>query len=118
MVNKIDNQLGGYRWTICSDHFNTTFVPHTEADVHSIGLELLPAFRSRGLFELFRKHFLVTLKKEGFKKLYSETYLYNKRAVKAHLKIGVSKIGIATRFSIFGKNVVIWHDMTSKANFL
>jgi len=53
------------------------------------------------------------MKNEGYKRCYSETYIWNKRAVKANLKIGSRKVGIATRLKIFGKNVVIWHDMSS-----
>ena len=116
---KVNGQLGGYRWTINNDHVNPTYVPHTEADVHSIGSELLPAFRGRDLFDLFRISSYITLKNEGFKRYYSETYLWNKRAVKSILKNSPrKKIGIATRFRIFGKNVVVWHDMTRKADFL
>lgn len=115
---KVDGVLAGYRWTFNNDHTNPTYVPQTEKDVHSIGVELFPAFRGREMFNLFRMSMYITLKNEGLKRFYLETHLWNKRAVKAFLKTDTHKIGIATRFSIFGKNVVIWHDMTSKNDFL
>ncbi|MGB5157634.1 MAG: hypothetical protein WBN77_09395 [Desulfobacterales bacterium] len=115
---KENGKLAGYRWTIVNKHMLPPYVPHTESDVHIIGTEVFPGFRDRELFQIFIKYSNITLKNEGFKRNYSETYLYNKRAVKAILKIGARKIGIARRFSFFGKNVVIWYDMTGKTDFL
>lgn len=109
--------LAGYRWTIANNHVTPTYLPHTETDVHSIGEEIFPAFRGRNLFLLVRTSCRIIMKNEGFKRFYSETYLWNKRAVKAILKAGGRQFGIATMFSIFGKNVVIWHDMTCKTDF-
>lgn len=110
--------LVGYRWTIVNNHVTPTYVPHTKTDVHSIGEEIFPAFRGKNLHQLAMRYVRIISKNEGFTRYYSETYLWNKRAIKSILKSGTRPIGIATRFSIFGKNIVIWHDMTSKKNFL
>jgi len=115
---KVNGILAGYRWTFNNDHTNPTYVPHTEKDVHSIGVELFPAFRGQEMFNLFKKSMYITLKNELFKRFYLKTHLWNRRAVKAFLKTDTHKIGIATRFRIFGKNVVIWHDMTCKTDML
>jgi hypothetical protein len=115
---KENGRLAGYRWSIINNHVTPTYFPHTETDVHSIGIEIFPGFRGGDLFRLFHEGTKVVLKKEGSKRFYSETHLWNKRAVKAYSKTNSHKIGIATRFSVFGKNVVIWHDMTGKTDFL
>ena len=115
---KENDKLAGYCWTIVKKHIRPPYLPHTETDVHFFGTEIFPGFRGGYLFRLFDEGTKIIYKKEGVKRYYSETYLYNKRALKAIFKTSARKIGIATRFSIFGKNVVIWHDMTSKANFL
>ena len=110
--------LVGYRWTIVNNHVTPTYVPHTKTDVHSIGEEIFPAFRGKNIHQLAMRFVRITSKNEGFKRYYSETYLWNKRAIKSILKGGTRPIGIATRFSIFGKNVVIWHNMTGKEDIL
>lgn len=115
---KENGQLAGYRWTIVNNHVTPTYVPHTETDAHSIGIEIFSDFRGSHLFRLFDEGIKIALKKEGYKRFYSETFLYNKRAIKAILKTSSRKIGIATRFNIFGKNVIAWHDMTGKTDFL
>lgn len=109
--------LAGYRWTIVNDHVTPTYVPQTKTDVHTIGEEIFPAFRGRNLFLLVRTSNRIIMKNEGFKRLYSETYLWNKRAVKAIIKARGRQFGIATMFSLFGKKVVIWHDMSGKTDF-
>jgi hypothetical protein len=114
---KKNDQLAGYRWTIANNHKTPTYFPHTETDMHSIGIEIFRDFRRHHLFYIFQQSMVITLKNEGFKRFYSETFLYNKRAMKAMLNYGLRKIGIATRFSIFGKNIVIWHDMSEKITF-
>lgn len=115
---KKDGQLAGYRWTIFNNHVTPTYVPHTQTDAHSIGTEIFPGFRGVGLYRLFDQGTKILFKKEGGKRFYYETYLWDICAVKAILKTNSRKIGIATRFSIFGNNVVIWHDMTSKIDIL
>ena len=115
---KKNGQLAGYNWTIINNHVTPTYFPHTETDAHSIGTEIFPDFRGCHLFRLFLEGRKVILKKEGSKRYYSETFLWNKRAIKANLKISLRKIGIATRFSIFSKNIVIWHDMTAKTDLV
>ena len=113
-----NGQLAGYRWTIINNHVTPTYFPHTETDAHSIGTEIFPDFRGGHMFRLFDEGLKTILKKEGSKRYYSETFLWNKRAVKAILKTSSRKIGIATRFSIFSKNIVIWHDMTTKTDLV
>ena len=111
---KENRHIAGYRWTIVNNHVTPTYVPHTKTDVHSVGAELFVEFQGRSLIDLFLKSTLITLKDEGFKRYYAETYLQNKRALKAFSRIGLHKIGTASRFSIFGKNVVIWHDVSEE----
>jgi len=108
---KENGQLAGYQWTISNNHETPTYLPHTETDVHTIGIELLKEFRGRDLLYLFQVSTFITLKNNGFKRHYLETYLWNKRALKAFSKIGLRKIGIARRFNFLGKNIVIWYDM-------
>jgi hypothetical protein len=115
---KVDRQVAGYRWIMENDHVTSTFFPHMKTDLHSLATELFLDFRGQNLFGIFRKEVHRIKRNEGFKTCYSESKLYNKRAVKAHLKIGDIKFGIATRFRMFGKNVVIWHDMNDKTDLL
>ncbi len=116
---KVDGRLAGYRWTIANDHRTPTYMPHSNTDVHNIGAELFPGFRGMYVHQLATAFEKMTLRNEGFKRYYAETYLWNKRALKAILKkTSGRKIGIATRFSFFGKNVVVWHDMTENMDFL
>lgn len=114
---KENGQLAGYRWTIVNNHVTPTYFPHTANDVHSIGIEILPNYRGRDLQDNFQKQMWITLKNEGFHRFYSETHLWNKRAIKAFLKTGQAKVGTATRFYFLGKNIVIWHDMSNKIYF-
>lgn len=114
---KVGGNLAGYCWTIVNNHVTPTYFPHTDADVHCVGTEIFPVFRGGDLFRLFDEGIKINLKKEGARRYYAESYLWNIRAVKAHLKTSARKIGIATIFSVFGKNVVIWHDVSSKIEF-
>jgi hypothetical protein len=109
---KEDCQIAGYQWTIANNHATPTYFPHTEGDVHSIGIEIMPDYRGHNLQNIFQKQMWIILKNEGFKRFLSETYLRNERAIKAFSKTGQRGIGIASRFNFFGKNVVIWHDMS------
>lgn len=115
---KVDGKLAGYCWTIVKNHREPTYFPLTDTDVHFIGTEIFPDFRGGTLFRLFDEGTKINLKKEGCKRYYSETFLSNEHAVRAILKkTSARKIGIATRFSIFGKDVVIWHHMSSEQGF-
>jgi hypothetical protein len=109
----VDGILAGYRWTIVNNHVTQTYFPHTDTDIHSISTELFKDFRNRNLFSIFIKGAYIISKNEGFQRCYSETNFWNKRAVKANLKINAHKIGVASIFIIFRNNVVIWHDMSS-----
>jgi hypothetical protein len=110
---KENNHVCGYWWTIANNHVTPTYLPHIDTDVHAIGVELFESFRGRGhLFRHFIKAIQLTLKEEGFKRYYAETYLTNKRALNAIFNVGEHKVGTASRFSLFGKNVVIWHEMS------
>jgi hypothetical protein len=115
---KVNGQLAGYRWTIANNHVTPTHLPHTESDAHSIGIEIFPIFRGSHLFRQFDEGLKILLKKEGYKRFYSETFLWNKHAIKAISKTSSCKIGISTMFCIFGKTIVIWHDMTSDTALL
>lgn len=108
--------IAGYSWTIVKDPITPTYIPHSEDDVHRIGSEIFSGFRGRNLFQLLTKYMLITLKKEGFKRFYSEAYLWNKQAISAMLKTDYRKIGVAKRFSLFGRNVVIWYEMSNLKN--
>lgn len=109
-----DCHMAGYRWTIVKDPLMPTYIPHTESDVHELGAEIFEGFRGRNILQISTKYILITLKNEGFKRFYSESYLWNKRAVNAFLKTDYRKIGIAKRFSLFGRNVIIWYGMSNK----
>jgi len=111
---RVDGKLAGYRWTLANNKMTPTYLPHSESDLHSIGFELFPEFRGRKLFNEFLTAMHVISKSEGFKRCYSETYLWNRRAINALLKVGMRKIGTARRFKLFGRNIVIWHDMSDK----
>jgi hypothetical protein len=113
---KENGQTAGYRWTIVKDPLTPTYIPHTETDVHGIGGELFEEFRGRGLFEILTKFHFITLKNEGFLRFYGETYEWNKSAVHSLAKTN-RKVGVAKRFSIFGRNVVIWYEMSNNSKF-
>jgi hypothetical protein len=111
---KEDGHLAGYRWTIENDPLYHTYVPLTEKDVHLLDNELFEGFRGGPLNQLFSKSYRITLKREGFKRAFSETHFWNKRAIKAVLKGGGCQIGIARKFHLFGRTIVIWSDMYNK----
>lgn len=111
-----DGKVAGYKWTIVKDPLTPTYIPHTQKDIHGIGGEMFGSFRGRNLFQIFTKYKLITLKREGFSRFYSETYIWNKAAVKACLKTDYREIGIAKRFNLFGRNIVVWYDMSNKLN--
>lgn len=109
-----NGSVAGYKWTIVKDWLMPTYVPHTDSDVHEFGSEIFKGFRGRNILQLSTKYVLITLKNEGFKRYYSESYLWNKPAINAFSKTDYRKIGIAKRFGLFGRNVVIWYDMSNK----
>ena len=111
---KENGNLAGYRWTIVRDTLLGTYVPHTEFDVHEFGVEVFSGYRGRNIFQVFVKHALITLKIEGYKRFFTEVHLWNERSMKAMAKTDLRKIGTATRFNFFGRNVVIWYDMCNK----
>lgn len=115
---KCEGKLAGYRWYFANDHIHPTYLAYTEKDIHSVGAEILSDFRGKHLAPIFEKEIFRILKGEGLKRCYSETYLWNKQAVKSFLKTDKQKIGIASRFNFFGKNIVIWHDMTEETENL
>lgn len=109
---KDDAHVVGYQWTIANNHTTPTYFPHTEGDIHAIGIEILPDYRGRNLQNIFQQQIWIILRNEGFRRYFSETYLSNKLALKAFSKTGQRGIGIAKRFYFLGKNVVIWYDMS------
>jgi RimJ/RimL family protein N-acetyltransferase len=103
--------LAGYQWTIPKDPINPTYVPHTETDVHNIAGEVFKPFRDDGVYQESIKKMLFSLKAKGYKRFFSEAYLWNKKAIRAQSKTGLRRIGTARRFDLFGRNVVVWSDM-------
>jgi hypothetical protein len=109
---KVNGQVAGYWWTIANNHVTPTYLPHTSKDIHAIGIELFEGFRGGRLLKTFSQAVQSTLKKECYQRYYAETYLWNLNAIKAFQRIGDCKVGTATRFGFFGKNVIIWHEMS------
>jgi hypothetical protein len=110
---KKNGQLAGYKWSIVKEPLLPTYIPHTEKDVHGMAGEMFEEFRGKGLFQIFTNYQLIALKKDGFSRLYSESYVWDKLAVRALSKI-YRKIGEATIFRIRGKKIVIWHEMLNE----
>lgn len=111
---KENGNLAGYRWTIVRDTLLGTYVPHTELDVHEFGVEVFSGYRGKKIFQMFVKHALITLKHEGYKRFFTEVHLWNERSMKAMAKTDLRKIGVASRFNVLGRNVVVWYDMYNK----
>lgn len=115
---KENGQFAGYKWSIVKDPLTPTYIPHTEKDVHGIGGELFEEFRGKGLFEIFDNYQFIALKKDGFSRFYSETYEWRESAVRTLSKSKIRrKIGVAKRFSILGRNIVIWYEMSNYSKF-
>lgn len=108
-------RLAGYRWTLFHDRVSSSvFFPHSEGDVHSVGAELYPDFRGKNIYQMSNTYLKSTLKNEGYRRLLSETYVWNKRAIRALLKEGNRPVGIATKFRLGNTMIVIWHDRTGE----
>jgi hypothetical protein len=106
--------LAGYEWTMAKDSLTHTFVPHVESDIHALDIELFKDFRGRGLYEIHVEYLRNIFKNEGFKRLYFETHLLNKRALRAIMKKEPRILGIARKFYLFGRNIVIWSEMCNE----
>ena len=113
----MDGILVGYSWTISKDPLRSTFLPYTEKDVHNIGTEFFEEFRYRGLLRILSTYRFVKLKQEGFIRYYTETYEWNKAAIRAIEKDKMQKLGIAKKRKSFGRNIVIWYEMYNKKSF-
>lgn len=111
---KENGRLAGYRWTIAKDTLLQTYMPQTETDVHEFANEIFPGFRGRNFGQLTFQQTLIMLKNEGFKRYYAEIYKSNIRALKSTAKTVLKQIGVARRFNLLGRNVVIWYDMYNK----
>jgi hypothetical protein len=111
---KEDGRLVGYRWIIAKDPLYPTYFPHMESDIHGIDAEFFKDSRGKGLTGITQKKTMIALKQEGFKRWISEISPRNKSSIRANLKMGHQQIGVARRFSLFGRDIVIWSDMCNK----
>lgn len=105
--------FAGYGWAIVKDPLTPTFFPHTEKDVHHLAGEVFQEFRGREVFRILTQYMLIDYKKEGFSRFYGQVYEWNKASIRANSKF-MRKIGVAKRFSILGREIVIWYEMLNK----
>ena len=110
----INGDLAGFMWSIRRSPIEHFFFPLMDNDVYFFDIMILLEQRNKNLFPLFMHSVLSKLKHEGISNGYYTTYEWNKQMIKSTTKTAFQKIGMAQKFHMLGKDVVLWSEMTTR----
>lgn len=105
---KQGTEFFGYIWTIPSSTLRPYFFPLTARDVHAFDDFIFPAYRGMRLNSLLMTHVLAALKAAGYQRVYMETGEWNNAELRSLDRVGLERLGYATRRSKRKTIVVTW----------
>jgi GNAT superfamily N-acetyltransferase len=105
---RVNQSVAGYRWTMRGNSIKPHFYPLTAKDAHFFDVEIFPEYRGRGLNSFFINYVLARMKNEGVERAFIEMREWNKSNRRSIRKTSFKNIGIARKYVLFGKKIVIW----------
>jgi hypothetical protein len=103
-----DSDLIGYVWTLSGRTLKPYFFPLTEQDVHIFDNFILPQHRGRRYNSILLARVLDGLRRDGLRRAYIETALWNGAEQRSLARVGFTALGCARRKSGPRENIVVW----------
>jgi len=108
-----NDELIGFNWTIKKTSMGTYFFPLVNSTVCIFDQEIFPEYRGRGINAMLTMYILNSLKQEGMTHAYISIKEWNQSNLRAISKTIFEKIGVASKFRLLGRVIIIWTEMQS-----
>lgn len=105
---KLDGQVAAFGWTLRRDTMEPHYFPLSDGDAHLFDFFVFPAYRGRRLNPLLVNHILAGLAVEGLSRAFIEAAEWNTAQLSSLNRTCFRKLGLARKFRIFGRTVVVW----------
>ena len=114
-IVKCDGALAGFSWIIREVPIEHFYFPLTNNDAYFFDTAILPKYRGRGVLPPFSRFRISELKKQGILRAFFGTHEWNTPMIRAVMKtMAFVKFGVARKFHILGKDIVIWNEMCNR----
>lgn len=107
-VAKWEKQLAGYGWTLSGTTIEPYFFPVSTHDVHLFDFCVFPEYRGRRINPSLVAHILSELAAEGKSRAFIEAEEWNQSQLSSLSRTPFQPLGLALRFRILGKTLVLW----------
>lgn len=109
-VVKRGKQLAGYGWTLTGTTMEPHFFPIGIDDVHLFDFCVVSEFRGRRINPSLVGHILDELAADGKSRAFIEAEEWNQAQLSSLSRTPFHPFGLALRFRIMGKTLVLWSD--------
>lgn len=106
---KVNGGLAGFGWTIQGRSIKPHFFPLQSGDVHLFDFFVFPEYRGRGINVALVMEILTKLGAENVKRALIECASWNDAQLRSLNKTAFRRFGMATKVTILGHSIVIWH---------
>ena len=107
-VVKWEEQIAGYGWTLPGATMEPHFFPIGIHDVHLFDFRIFPEYRGRRINPSLVGHILYELATDGKSRVFIEAEEWNQAQLSSLSRTPFRPLGLALRFRILGKTIVIW----------
>ena len=112
---KRDGLLAGFSWIIREVPIEHFFFPLTKNDVYFFDAAILPKYRSRGVLPPFSRFIFSKLKNQGIIRGFFAAHQWNRPMIRTAMRrMAFVKFGVARKFHIHGRDIIIWNEMCNK----
>jgi ribosomal protein S18 acetylase RimI-like enzyme len=113
---KSHDKLAGYGWTLKGRTIEPHFFSIGREDVHLFHFHVFPPFRGQGMNPFLVTYILGSLASEGAGRAFIEAAEWNQPQLSSLAKTPFLPLGMATKWTIFGHNFVVWGKTEAEAN--
>jgi GNAT superfamily N-acetyltransferase len=105
---KLDDKLAAYGWTIIGRTIEPHFIPLGANDAHLFDFFVFPEYRGQRINPSLVNHILTKLAMEMRSRAFIEAAERNSAQLCSLSKTPFRPFGLASKYSIFGKTLVVW----------
>ncbi len=102
------DKLAGYGWTLRGRTVEPHYFSIGRDDVHLFDFHVFPQFRGQGMNPFLVIYILCSLASEGAGRAFIEAAEWNQPQLSSLAKTPFRHLGLAKKWTIFGRNVVVW----------
>lgn len=115
---RIDDELVGFMWAIRKSPIEHFFFPLTDNDIYCFDSVVWPEWRGQRIMLHIWYYVLCESKKEGCLRGFGAVKSWNTSMIRSHEMSFWHKLGMARKIHVFGKDLVIWREMSTHKKVL